>query len=1149
MTNFDFLKKEPKFDVFSGAAISAEKCLAIDATSCIMNCRRAMELAIKWLYTVDSSLYLPNCETEALSSLMMAPCFKKLLDKTLQDRLHFIRKMGNNAAHADSKVTDAMAILCLQNLFEFLEYINYCYAGDHEKRRYDNKLLMQQANQAALAEQQKKELEAEIKNLKLQLEKETSENERHKKEKELEYNKLAEENKSLREELTARRIENSKTYQPVPIDLSEYDTRKIYIDVMLSDAGWTRGSDWIDEVKLQGMPNKSSEGFADYVLYDDAHIPLAVVEAKRTSRNIEEGRRQAVLYADLLEKQYHRRPCIFLTNGFETRIIDGTYPERKVASVYSKADLEKLISIRSRKSSLGNVTIDKNTAGRYYQIAAIKSVCSAFDHYNKRKALLVMATGSGKTRTVVELCRVLINAGWVHNVLFLADRTSLVLQAKRAFVSLYKSLTVTNLCEDRDNYNARVVFSTYQTMINSIDSVLENGKKLYSCGHFDLVICDEAHRSIYNKYRDIFTYFDAPLVGLTATPKNEIDKNTYEIFELEPGVPTYAYDLAQAVKDGFLIDFQYVESRLKFMETGITYDELSDEDKQLYEETFAEDGDVPDCISSSEMNEKIFNRDTISKVLAIVMDNGLKIDYAQKIGKTIIFAKNHRHAEKILEVFNEDYPHLTGYAEVIDNSINYAQSLIDDFSDPRKKPQIAISVDMLDTGIDIPEILNLVFFKKVMSYAKFWQMIGRGTRLCPNLIDGADKGIFYIFDFCGNFEFFKAGKGREVPTRGSLQSALFNLQFEMAFKLQQLEYQEPELIDFRNSLIEIMVAKVKKLPHGNFAVKQHIRFVDRYGIPDSYQSITQNDLVDVRNELAPLILPEDDDASALRFDALIYGIELALMIGKKYGRGRGDLLKKVRAVADVANIPEIAREGELITKILHTDYVDHCGIRDFEQIRERLRDLMKYISKEQRHYDTNFEDQILNPDFEWGKSSDLKTCSFKNYRAKAEYYIREHSECDAIIKLRCNLPLNSEDVEELEQILWSESGTREEYEQECGSESLGEFVRGIVGLDMHTAKAAFAEFLENKNLDSRQIYFVNQIVEYIVQNGMMKDLSVLQDAPFTDYGSIVEVFSDLTVWSGIKNVIDGINANASTPEIDLSMPDNVRHYSTVKSPE
>lgn len=914
------------------------------------------------------------------------------------------------------------------------------------------------------------------------------------------------------------------TKTPNPNDPTEHETRKQYIDTMLRDAGWQLGVDWLEEVELQGMPNQAQVGFADYVLYGDNGKPLAVIEAKRTSVDPAKGRQQAKLYADLLEKQHGRRPVVFLTNGFETYLQDNQYPERQVAALYSKRDLEKLFNLRRMRQPLRDIQVDKNIAGRYYQEGAIKAVCHTFDAKNRRKALLVMATGSGKTRTAVALCKVLLERGWVKNILFLADRTSLVTQAKRSFVNLLPDLSVTNLCEEKDNTAAHCVFSTYQTMLGCIDTVTDEQGKLFTCGHFDLLICDEAHRSIYNKYRDIFRYFDAPLVGLTATPKDEIDKNTYAIFDLEKGMPTYGYELAQAVKDGYLVDFLSVETKLKFLEEGITYDQLSEEDKAAYEDTFTdENGELPEKIESSALNEWVFNEDTIREVLHILMEYGLKIDYGEKLGKTIIFAKNHRHAEMILEVFQREYPHLgDGFAQVIDNYMTYAQSAIDNFSDPGKLPQIAISVDMLDTGIDVPEVLNLVFFKKVMSKAKFWQMIGRGTRLCPGLLDGADKNQFYIFDFCGNFAFFRMSQGKPVHAQLSLQGALFRLKGEIVYKLQDMAYQTEELVPFRQALVKELLGKAQELNRDNFAVKQHLRAVERFSKEETYQGLVYDDIREMEEELCPLILPDADDPKALRFDALLYGIELAYMVGKTSTKARRDLVRQAEAAASVGNIPEIQEQKELLDRILHTDYLERAGLNEFEHIRKSLRDLMKYVLPSGHSYSTNFDDQILET--EWHESQ-LETDDLKNYRAKAEFYVREHQDSPAIAKLKSNLPLTQQDVVELESILWSQVGTQTDYEAEYGEKPLGEFVREVVGLDMRAAKEAFSVYLNDVNLDDRQIYFVNQIVEYIVQNGLMKDLSVLQKPPFTDMGSISQVF-DAGNWKKIREIIQKINANA-----------------------
>ena len=1094
MTNFDVFNTDSQFAAFAPAAIAAERILHIDPSACILNCRRAMEFAVKWMYSVDDSLVRPW--QDKLVSLMSNEDFRDIVGTDIYRRMDYIRIMGNNAAHNNKKITEEQAVLCLENLFIFLDFIAYCYGKEYNERHFDKALLQEQTVKTGPV--------VHIPDVNLDA--------------------LIAENKKLKEELTARRLEQQQTYVPKPLDITEYQTRKLYIDAMLEDAGWTEGKNWLNEVELAGMPNKSNVGFADYVLYGDDGKALAVIEAKRTCVDVAVGRQQAKLYADLLEKKYGRRPVIFLTNGFETRIQDNQYPERKVAAIYSKRDLEKLFNLQTMRTSLKNIVVNKNIAGRWYQEAAVKAVCQSFDEKNRRKALLVMATGSGKTRTVMALCDVLLKHGWVKNILFLADRTSLVTQAKRSFTNLMPDLTLTNLCDGKQNANARCVFSTYQTMMGCIDDIKDNDGKLFTCGHFDLVICDEAHRSIYNKYRDIFNYFDAPLVGLTATPKDDIDKNTYEVFELESGVPTYGYELAEAVKDGYLVDFLSVETELKFIEQGIAYDELSDEEKDEYEKTFiTETGEIPEKIAPSALNNWVFNEDTIRKVLNILMQDGLKIDYGENLGKTIIFAKNHDHAEKILEIFNKEYPHLKDYAKVIDNKIKYAQSAIDEFSDPKKLPQIAISVDMLDTGIDIPEILNLVFFKKVMSKAKFWQMIGRGTRLCPGLLDGEDKEKFYIFDFCGNFEFFRMNKGKATANMLALQGAIFKLKAQIAFKLQDLAYQTKDLIAFRKTLVEDMVRKVRELNRDNFAVRQHLKYVEFYSNPDNYVSLTYENTLTMGEELAPLIIPDKDEPKAVRFDALMYGIELAYLAGKPYSKARSDLTKKINAVAGVANIPEIMAQADFLNKLIHTDYIANAGINEFECIRKNLRELIKYIPKGGPKYTTNFIDDIIGKEI---KPAEIENDDLKNYKMKAEYYVRQNQDQIAIKKLRTNLPLTKADIASLEKVLWSELGTKADYEAEYGQKPLGEFVRELVGLDMNAAKEAFADYLNDVNLDSRQIYFVNQIVEYIVHNGMMKDFSVLQEAPFTDQGSIVDVFTDMNTWFGIRKVIETINNNA-----------------------
>ena len=1102
MTNFDHFKREKKFSKFVDVAITAERILSIDPTTSVIDCRRAMEFAIKWMYSVDSDLRQPY--NDRLITLMTTEDFREIVDENLWRRLDFIRRSGNNAAHTGRKISRDQAALCLKNLYIFFDFIDYCYGDNYQEVKFDEKLLDQEPTMMV----------PQVSDQKIDLE------------------KLIKENADLKKQLTERREEKRTEYVPKPLDLSEYKTRKIYIDSMLVDAGWTEGKNWINEFRLYGMPNASGVGFADYVLLDDTGIPLAVIEAKKTCVDISKGRQQAALYARLIEKQYKRRPVIFLTNGFETRIDDGIYPERKVAGFYSKRDLEKFFNLKVMKKPLTDIKTDDNIIDRWYQKHAVEAVCEAFDQKNRRKALLVMATGSGKTRTVVALTKVLLEKGWDKNILFLADRTALVTQAKRSFTNLLPNLSCTNLVEKNADLNARCIFSTYPTMMGCIDSKQDEQGKIFSIGHFDLIIVDEAHRSLYNKYKDIFTYFDAPVVGLTATPKDEIDKNTYDIFGLENGVPTFGYGLEEAVGDKYLVGYTTIETKLKFMEKGITYADLSKEDKEQYEETFADpEGKLPEKINSGALNKWLFNTDTIKKVLNILMIQGLKVNYGETLGKTIIFAANHRHAEKILEVFNKEYPELAKndggrpYAAVVDNYINYAQSLIDEFSDEDKMPRIAISVDMLDTGIDVPSCLNLVFFKKVFSKAKFWQMIGRGTRLCPGLIDGKDKTQFYIFDFCDNFEFFRMNDGKEAKAQTTLQSALFNLEFQIAYKLQDANYQVKPMIDYRKDLVDSLTGKVKKLNRDNFAVRQHLKCVDTYAHEVNYQSLTYEDCLEVGEEVAPLILPDGDEINALRFDALMLHIELCKLSDQPYGKAKSDLVKKAVALSKVANIPAVQEKLDLINQIQHTDVIDRAGVGDLESIRLALRNLIKFIPHNQVIYETNFDDEVLGTEKHEAEYDDSV---LENYREKVEFYIKQHQQDNAAIaKLKSNKPLDSDDLKSLENTLWQDLGTKDDYQKEYGDQPIGEFIRSIVGLDMNAAKEAFSAYLSDTSLNSQQIYFLNQIVEYIAKNGLMKDLTVMQDSPFIDRGNIIELFGDRPdLWTGIRMTIQHINDNA-----------------------
>ena len=1110
MSNFDFLKGKKNFESFNNACLEAEKSIVISPSTTAILSRRALELSVKWLYTFDSDLVLPYQDN--ISSLIHSNSFVELIDYELLPQIKYIIKLGNVAVHTNSNIKRGEAILSLNNLHKFVSWIDYCYSDDFTAEEFDEDLLLEG--------EEKRRRPEELKDLYSKL---------SSKDKKIE--EIRKQNENLIKELTQKRKENKENYDFNIDEISEFETRKKYIDVELKLSGWNIGKDVMEEIEVKGMPNNSEIGFIDYVLYGDNGKPLAVVEAKKTSKDPKVGQQQAKLYADCLEKQYGQRPIIFFTNGFETFIWDdyNEYSERKVYGFYKKSELQLIVDRRYSKIPLNSIDIKDEISNRYYQKEAIINVCEAIEN-KQRKMLLVCATGTGKTRTAISIVDVLTRHNWIKNILFLADRKALVKQAKNNFSKLLPNLPLCNLLDNRDNpEESRMIFSTYPTMMNSIDETKsKNGNRLFTPGHFDLIIIDESHRSIYKKFKAIFEYFDAFLIGLTATPKNEIDKNTYSVFNLETGVPTYAYEYEKAVEDGFLVDYTTIEVKSKIMEDGIKYDELSEEEKEEFEATFDDDESVDKEIGNSAINEWLFNANTIDLVLNKLMNEGLRIEGGEKLGKTIIFAKNSRHAKAIVERFNKIYPEYGGnFAKVIDYSTNYVETLIDDFSDKNKMPQIAVSVDMLDTGIDIPEILNLVFFKKVRSKTKFWQMIGRGTRLCPDLLGlGQDKEKFLIFDFCNNFEFFRVNpKGFEGGKMESITEKLFNIKVDLIKELQDLKYSDTEYIDLRRSLVEELLNNIKSLNEDNFLVRMNLKYVHKYKNEKEWEALGAVSSNELKEYISMLITPLNDDELAKRFDLVMYNIQLAYLQGKNATKGIKSVINTAEQLSKLGTIPQIQEQKYVIEKAMTESFWESADIFEVDEVRESLRELIKYLEKDVRIiYYTNFKDLIIS---EERNTSIYNVNDLKNYRKKVEHYLSEHKDEMVIYKLRNNKKLTKEDIKYLEVIMFSELGNQSDYQKEFGDTPITKLVRNMVGLDREAANEAFSEFLNNENLNSNQIHFIKLIVDYIVKNGMIDDNRVLTEDPFRTVGNIVELFEDnIDVRGKLLNTIKEIKDNA-----------------------
>lgn len=1118
MGNFDFLLGIKEYEAFAPAAVEAEKVYATSPAMCAIGCRKALELAVKWVYAVDAELERPFKDN--LQALIHGDDFYYAMDYETWKKLPYIVKLGNLAVHTDRAVSAPDAVMSLLGLFEFINWIDYCYGKDYKERHFQESLIPQ--SRMALNEKRIKEQESLLK------------------EKEEENKKLWERLKAISCEIAAGKEKHKEERHFNPETFSEFKTRKVYIDVDMKMEGWIFDGPsqnvW-EEYAVEGMAGiPGRPGAVDYVLFGRDGRPLAVVEAKKTSRDPNVGRKQAVLYADCLERKFGRRPMIFNTNGFETFFWDDkTSPQRKVSGIFSEDDLQRLMNRREeKKQQLSSIPISDDITNRSYQKEAIRAVCTRIEE-GGRKNLLVMATGTGKTRTAASLVDVLSKGNRITNVLFLADRTALVRQAKDSFKEYLPRMTLCNLCSNKDDKNARIVFSTYPTILNAIDDTKrEDGIRLFTPAHFDLIIIDESHRSIFKKYRAIFDYFDAILVGLTATPKTDVDRNTYDFFDMQQGIPTYAYDYNQAIDDHFLVPYYNYEVTMKFLEEGITYDDLSPEDKKRYEDDFTEDdGTLPDYIPSPKLNKFIFNADTVDRVLQDLMERGIKVNGGDRLGKTIIFAENKRHAEFIIKRFNALYPKYKGtFAQRIVCGDAYVETIIDDFKQPAKDPVVAVSVDMLDTGIDVPECVNLVFFKKVRSKTKFWQMIGRGTRLCPELscVDSRNgeytgKKYFLIFDYCGNFEYFRQNTNDmgEGVTR-TLSENIFIKRIRLIKNLQEAAYADKRYQDWRSSLVETCHKQITELNPMLMTVKLHLRYVEKYKSIDAFQSLSDGDCGELNREIAPLVEDLEKDESAKRFDNFMYGLMLSYIEGlKSFQSSKNQLKKTVGLLKKQVSIDAVRNELPLMNEIETPEFWKDTDVMELENVRIHLRGLIQFIPVEtHRIIETILKDPIIKEI----QGVILDPEVYEDYKEKVNHYFLQHMEdVPAVQKLVHNEPLTEKDYKDLERIFTIELGTQSDYEFNFGGQPFGLTVRHIAKMDPKAAEKAFSKFINENNLNDRQIAFIHNVINYIAVNGYMDTPAIIMKAPFDRPYGAMDLFGTEDL-SEIAHIINEIRDNA-----------------------
>lgn len=1081
MTNFDYLRDiEPLHDLYTfcnGAEVSMES----DHDACALNCRRGLEWLVKAIYTLKRA---DIGERASLYELMTgAPFVEFLEDERLMAAAHYIRKVGNVAAHAGG-VKSGEAFFCLLNLYNLV-------GGTLLKLRVITALAPFDKNNIPKNGVSVASGDA-----------------------------VPSPSYSFVKSVPAEAVE-SKVPAPVVSDYSEFETRKLFIDLMLQDAGWELvGKNNVPlpgragtEIEVHGLPGQDV-GFADYVLYDDGGKPLAVIEAKRTSKDPIAGKHQAELYADCLERQYGVRPVIYYSNGFQTFVIDGLgYPPRRILGFHSKEDL--MVILRSRgRSKITDQNVKEYITDREYQKRAIHSIC---EHFNKmyRRGLLVMATGSGKTRVAISLCDVLIRNKWAKNILFLADRTALVSQAQKNFAKLMPDQTTSILNDpknrDKDgkpDMDARITFSTYQTMIGYIDA----DKKNFSVGRFDLIIIDEAHRSVFGKYTAILEYFDALMVGLTATPREDVDRSTYELFGLD-GEPNFDYELSEAVSDKYLVNFAVLNRTTKYLREGIKYKDLTSAQKEQlediwkYEAARSENGSepTPRDIRSSEITKYIYNQNTIDRVLEDLMTTGLMVNGGDTIGKTIIFANNHEHAVKIVERFQNQYPEYgSDFCVLIDNQVSKAQDLIDSFSVRGKMPQIVVSVDMMDTGIDVPDVLNLVFFKQVKSKIKFWQMIGRGTRKSPDVHgEGLDKQFFNIYDWCGNFDFFDLTPDGDPQTPMiSVTERLFDLRVDLAVALQNAQFQQDSFArELRDNIKQTLRSQILALNDQNITVRSHWEVVDKFRKEAAWVCLSEIDAIDLKDQIAPIVIRSVTDNSALRFDILILNIQLArIRPDHKADKSMSHVTEIAKSLQGKASIQQVNNKIEIINDVARPDFWKDVTLERLEKVRVEMRDLVQFIRGDKKRTFT-----INIPDIIEYKDAPKHTLPSLTYKERVIDYIAKHRNHPVLEKIHNMQQLTPDDILSLERICWKELGTKEEYQNYVGrgglvcGDSVAAFVRSIVGVDREKALELYSKYLNDSPLNSEQEEYVKCVLDYVCSNGDILPATLYKEEPFSDW--------------------------------------------------
>jgi type I restriction enzyme R subunit len=1069
-----------------------------DPESALVKLRNFAERLVDRIY---DKLKLQRAPQSNFVDLLHNASFREVAQPLVLDKLHLLRRMGNRGAHGED-VEAADAVRCVQEAWQLARWLHVSFLGGQVDDFAEFKQLPVEGIDSKAEFKRKAKALAEENSLKEQRLREALE--------ELAALRAADraaapaaQQSAPPTELELLQAGQASAAAANQLKFSEDNTRKWLIDRDLRMAGWdvpagTASSDSVgQEAEVPHQPTQTGKGYCDYVLWDDNGKPLAVVEAKKTQVDARAGQEQAKLYADALEKVHGQRPMIFYTNGHDIWVWDdaGGYPPRSVFGFFSKDTLQYRVGFQRREKLdlLADVRPDAAIAGRLYQIESITRLAERFSQRHRR-ALVVQATGTGKTRVAIALAKLMIDARWVKRVLFLCDRKELRKQAKNAFNDfVHEPIYVIGQANDVGKLDARIYIGIYQGLINDYEA--------FDVGFFDLIIADESHRSIYNLYGDLFKYFDAIQVGLTATPVEMVSRSTCRLFGCDYKLPTANYPLEQAIADRNLVPFRVVAHTTKFLRDGIKAAHLTDEQIAQLEDQ----GIDPNTLDfdAQEIDAAVFNKDTNRVILRNLMDNGLRDADGQLPGKTIVFARNIDHARLLAELFDEMYPQFAGkFCRVIHSKEPRAEDLIDQFKEPKGDLRVAISVDMLDTGIDVPEVVNLVFAKPVKSKVKFWQMIGRGTRLCKDLFGpNKDKSEFLIFDHWGNFAFHDLNVDEVEPT---IPKPLTQRRYEARIELAALALARSDLQAF-DHLAQLLQQDAAALPDGAIAVRENWQTVQQARdakLVHQFAPVTRQLLADT---VAPLMSALDvrGQGDALRWDLLLSKAQAAAITEPgKPNPQREEILEWLDRLPPHLN-PVRAKAEEL--KTLRSDaFWQQPTFGQLDAMREALRGIVGLAEARTKPPPTPTTVLDVREDqAEYRvehRSTNVRSVDFVIYRKAVQAALEPLFATDPVLqKVRRGEPVTPEELDQLNSLLHTRNpnvdlATLREFYPDTAV-PLAHILRAIVGLDHEAVDAKFTAFAQSHALTSQQLRFLVMLKDYIRQFGAIA-VAQLFDAPF-----------------------------------------------------